>query len=184
MSQKDSLAMATSAVQRQQGAGHALPADKATPHEQTQVGIATLACRADPCSWLCRCPVWWPHAESHTMPDIILLYRLGTACASAVFQALMQALNAVACSSRNAMAVQEAQDAAKGTQSAVLKERGSREAARQVEVDAESAALQKPETQEAVKQVQVDAESAQLQKPETQQVALLSLASGSACGLH
>ena len=40
MSQKDSLAMATSAVQRQQGAGHALPADKATPHEQTQVGIA------------------------------------------------------------------------------------------------------------------------------------------------
>ncbi|CAK0787529.1 hypothetical protein CVIRNUC_010749 [Coccomyxa viridis] len=99
MSQKDSLAMATSAVQRQQGAGHALPADKATPHEQTQ----------------------------------------------------------------------EAQDAAKGTQSAVLKERGSREAARQVEVDAESAALQKPETQEAVKQVQVDAESAQLQKPETQQ---------------
>ena len=82
------------------------------------------------------------------------------------------------------MAVQEAQDAAKGTQSAVLKERGSREAARQVEVDAESAALQKPETQEAVKQVQVDAESAQLQKPETQQVALLSLASGSACRLH
>ena len=66
----------------------------------------------------------------------------------------------------------------------MLREQGSREAARQVEVDAESAALQKPETQEAVKQVQVDAESAQLQKPETQQVALLSLASRPACGHH
>ena len=82
------------------------------------------------------------------------------------------------------MAVQEGQDAAQDTQSAVLREQGSQEAARQVEVDAESAALQKPETQEAVKQVQVDAESAQLQKPETQQVTLLSLASLPACGHH
>ena len=90
MSQKDSLAMATSAEQRQQGAGHALPADKATPHEQTQVGIATVARRADPCSRLCRCPVWWSPAVCHTMPDVILLHRLNTACASAVLQALMQ----------------------------------------------------------------------------------------------
>lgn len=56
MSQKDSLAMATSAEQRQQGAGHALPAGKATPDEQTQVGIAVVARRADPYSWLCRWP--------------------------------------------------------------------------------------------------------------------------------
>ena len=184
MSQKDSLAMATSAEQRQQGAGHAMPADKATPDEQTQVGITTVARRADLYSSSCRCPGWWPQAESHTMPDITLLYRLGTACASAVFQALMQALKAVARSSRNAMAVQKGQHAAKDTQSAVLKELGAQEAARQVEVDAESAALQKPETQEAVKQVQVDAESAQLQKPETQQVFFLFPASGPAYRHH
>ena len=96
----------------------------------------------------------------------------------------MQALNATTYSSRNAMAVQEAQHASKDMQAAMLKGQGAQEAARQVEVDAESAALQKPETQEAVKQVQVDAELAQLQKPETQQVALLSLASGPARGHH
>ena len=38
MSRQDSLAMATSAEQRQQGAGHAMPGGKAAPREQTQVG--------------------------------------------------------------------------------------------------------------------------------------------------
>ena len=65
MSQKDSLAMATSAEQRQQGAGHAMPAGKATPHEQTQVGIATISHSAHPCSWLCRHPAI---VDSHTVP--------------------------------------------------------------------------------------------------------------------
>ena len=46
MSKQDSLAMATSAEQRQQGAGHAMPAGKVTSHKQTQVGIATVALRS------------------------------------------------------------------------------------------------------------------------------------------
>ena len=50
MSQKDSLAMATSEQQRQLGAGHAKPAGKATPDEQIQVGIASRKLSADPYS--------------------------------------------------------------------------------------------------------------------------------------
>ena len=68
MRQQDSLAMATSEEQRQQGAGHAMPAGKATSDEQNQVGIATIA----------------NSAEGSAMLWVILLCCIDSACATAM----------------------------------------------------------------------------------------------------
>ena len=103
MSHQDSLAMATSAGQRQHSAGHAMPAGKAMPHEQIQVGVATAAHNATPYSWLCRCPMWGPHTERRAMPGIILLCCFDNSqCRYKGPQVSMQALDVVAYSSRNA----------------------------------------------------------------------------------